>query len=221
MKSGFTDQSPTYAGVLILASASPRRRELISRLGVPFVIVESGIPEVLPPSAGALEAAQTLALRKARAVATRVRGVVLGADTLIDVNGRILGKPADPVEAKEMLRILRNREHLVITGLALVDGERASELASAVSTRVNMADYPEGLLEEYVESGEPLDKAGGYAIQGKGSLLVDSLSGCYNNVVGLPLCEVAALLGRTSGFRPLDSTPCRDPNGYPCPRSAG
>jgi septum formation protein len=128
-------------------------------------------------------------------VAARVgQGVVLGADTIVVIDGEPLGKPAGPEQARTVLRRLRGREHEVITGVAVVDAGTGRAETVAVVSRVRMADYGEAELEAYVASGEPLDKAGAYAIQGGGAALVAGLEGSFTNVVGLPLAETARLL---------------------------
>ena len=154
----------------------------------------SDLEETLAPGPLA-EAVARLALDKARAVAARVReGIVLGADTVVTIDGEPLGKPADPDDARRMLRRLRGREHEVITGVAVVDVRTGRAERTAVTSRVRMADYDERALEAYVATGEPLDKAGAYAIQGAGGALVAGYEGSYSNVVGLPLDETARLL---------------------------
>jgi septum formation protein len=136
-----------------------------------------------------------LALAKARAVAAREgEGVVLGADTIVVIEGAVLGKPAGPDEARAMLRRLRGRQHEVITGVAVVEARTGRAETVAVVSRVRMADYDEAAIEAYVATGEPLDKAGAYAIQGAGGALVAGLEGSFSNVVGLPLAETARLL---------------------------
>jgi septum formation protein len=200
---------------LILASASPRRRELLGRLRVPFTVRPSGRPE--PPPAGPPPAAVVaLALGKARAVAGDVareagsgrppdeggpdappaRTVVLGADTEVVLEGRLLGKPADPADARRMLRLLAGRTHEVVTGLALVEVGGEREETAAVTTRVTMAEYGEAEIEAYVATGECMDKAGAYAVQGLGGRLVVRVDGCYTNVVGLPVESTRRLLSR-------------------------
>lgn len=179
---------------LILASASPRREELLRRLGLPFTVVPSQAPEELPPGRPA-EAVQALALAKARAVASRVgSGVVLGADTVVVLGLTVFGKPLDPDDARRMLRALLGRSHEVITGIALVEAPAGRETSRAVVTRVRMAQYGEEEIEAYLATGEPLDKAGAYAIQGAGGPLVAEVDGCYTNVVGLPLTTTRRLL---------------------------
>jgi len=179
---------------LVLASASPRREELLRQLGLPFTVVPSGLPEA-PPSGSPAESARALALAKARAVAGRVgAGAVLGADTLVAVAGTILGKPRDADDARRMLRALRGRRHEVITGVALVEAPAGRESSAAVVTGVQMREYGEAEIDAYVASGEPFDKAGGYAVQGVGAALIARVDGCYTNVVGLPLRTTRRLL---------------------------
>jgi len=181
---------------VILASASPRRRELLGRLCAEFEVVPSDIDEILEgaPSEATVAA---LALAKARAVAARVgAGVVLGADTVVVIDGVALGKPRDDEDARTMLGRLRGRAHDVITGVALVDAATGRAETTAVTTRVTMADVRHDAIEAYISSGEPLDKAGAYAIQGRGAALVAGFTGSYSNVVGLPLGATARLLGR-------------------------
>ena len=141
------------------------------------------------------EAVAGLALRKARVVAARAgEAVVLAADTVVVLDGAALGKPADPEEARAMLRRLRGREHKVITGVAVVDSRTGREASLAVVSRVRMAVYSDTTLAGYVASGAPLDKAGAYAIQDLGGALVERLAGSYTNVVGLPVEETRRLL---------------------------
>jgi septum formation protein len=143
------------------------------------------------------DAVARLALRKARAVAARRRsGLVLGADTIVVIDGEALGKPSGRAEAAAMLRRLRGRAHEVMTGVALIDAATGREAAETVSSRVTMRAYSEDEIAEYVASGEPLDKAGAYAIQGAGGALVAGLAGSRSNVVGLPLGATVALLRR-------------------------
>lgn len=154
----------------------------------------SEVQESLAPGPLA-EAVARLALDKARAVAARVReGIVLGADTVVCLGGEPLGKPSGPDEARAMLRRLRGREHEVITGVAVVDARTGRAERTAVTSRVRMGEYGDGAIDAYVATGEPLDKAGAYAIQGAGSALVAGWEGSYSNVVGLPLAETARLL---------------------------
>ena len=178
---------------LVLASASPRRRELLGRLVVDFTVIPSAVEERLEP--GPLtEAIARLAEVKARTVAPSApAAVILAADTMVVIDGEALGKPADPAEAVAMLRRLRGRAHEVMTGLAVIDAHGRTWTATEVS-RVVIARCPDALIERYAASGAPLDKAGGYAIQDLDGVLVDAVIGSYTNVIGLPLGLTARLL---------------------------
>ena len=171
-----------------------------------FQVVPSDLDEILgsgPPSA----AAARLALEKARTVAGRVgEGIVLGADTIVVIDGEALGKPSGPEDARAMLRRLRGREHEVVTGIAVVDARSGRCESTAVASRVRMAEYDESDIDAYVVTGEPLDKAGAYAIQGRGRALVAGYEGSFSNVVGLPLEETARML---AGFGVPVSVPAR------------
>jgi septum formation protein len=175
---------------------------------VEFTVVPSEIEERLegPPVP---EVVAAVALAKARAVAGRVGdGLVLGADTVVVIDGVALGKPAGADDARAMLRRLRGRWHDVITGVALIDAASGRAESTAVVTRVLMTGAGDDAIDAYVATGEPFDKAGAYAIQGAGAALVGGFVGAYSNVVGLPLAATAALLRRfgaavTSGEDPL------------------
>lgn len=158
-------------------------------------MVPSEVDESLDHPVGP-DAVAALAMRKARAVAPRVGGLVLAADTVVVIDGDPLGKPLDAAEARAMLRRLRGRSHAVITGLAMVDTGADRAEATAVVSEVMMRNYADSVIEAYVASGEPLDKAGAYAIQGAGAGLVGGWIGSYSNIVGLPLEATAGLLGR-------------------------
>jgi septum formation protein len=179
---------------VILASASPRRNELLRRLLPEFEVMPSDVDEALDDGPLA-EAVVGLALRKARAVAARVgAGVVLGADTIVVIDGVALGKPAGPGEAHAMLVRLRGRPHEVMTGLAVVDASSGRGASAITMSRVLMAAYTDATIEAYVASGSPLDKAGAYAIQDLRGALVDGIVGSYTNVVGLPVEATRRLL---------------------------
>jgi septum formation protein len=178
---------------LVLASASPRRRELLHLLVEAFDVAPSAIDETLG-AAPLVDAIMRLALQKARAVAaTAPDAVVLGADTVVVLDGQVFGKPADAAHARAMLHRLRGRWHEVVTGVAVV-GRGREESAAAVS-RVLMDAVDDRTIDEYVATGEPLDKAGAYAIQGVGGRLIRGLVGSYTNVIGLPLETTRQLLG--------------------------
>lgn len=179
---------------LVLASASPRRRELLAEVGLDVAVIASDLDEAsetLPPEPA--RAAEHLALAKARSVATsHLRDVVIGADTIVVDRGIALGKPADEDEARQMLAGLRDREHHVITGVAVILADRST--VTHALTRVRMRDYGEQEVSAYVAGGEPFDKAGAYAIQDPQFRPVAAWHGCYCNVVGLPLALTLKLV---------------------------
>jgi septum formation protein len=181
---------------LIMASRSPRRRELLRRIWAEFEVIPSDIDETLEPGPIG-EAVGGLALRKGRAVARRVGlGVVLAADTVVVIDGVVLGKPVGVEEATGMLVRLRGRLHEVVTGVAVVDAETGRSASETAVSRVLMAAYSDSMIADYVASGSPFDKAGGYAIQDLGGALVDGVIGSYTNVVGLPVEATRRLLER-------------------------
>jgi septum formation protein len=186
---------------IILASASPRRADLLRQIGLPFHVAPSAVDEEEHLSSAAEacpeELAARLAFAKAQTVARRLgRGLVLGADTLVVCDEAVLGKPRDPAEAQAFLIQLSGRTHRVITGIALLQAETSrAEVATAV-TAVRMRPFDADEAAAYVATGEPMDKAGGYAVQGRGALLVEAIEGEYSNVVGLPLITLAELLRR-------------------------
>jgi septum formation protein len=194
---------------LILASASPRRRELLSRLGLPFEVRPGGIDEVLTREVDAPTLATALARAKARDIADQVRAagdgpvLILGADTLVVLDGRPLGKPGSRDEARAMLQALRGRSHEVVTAVALIEVPGGREVTETVTSRVLMRPYGDPEIDAYVATGEPDDKAGAYAVQGIGGQLVARVEGCFENVVGLPL-ETTARLLRMFGLSPAD-----------------
>ncbi len=211
---------PTANAPLVLASGSPRRVALLSELGVPFQPVVSNEPETIDP--GLSPEAQTIILaeRKARAVESQLEaGIVLGADTIVVLDGQLLGKPVDDADATRMLRRLSGREHRVVTGIAVVDADTCSVNTSAVTSIVRFRALSDREIALYVATDELRGKAGAYAIQGRGAGLVSALEGCFTNVVGLPLCETARLL-TAAGVTIKPTWPgCRLPDGVPCPRS--
>jgi nucleoside triphosphate pyrophosphatase len=174
---------------LILASNSPRRRELLQNAGFEFEVQPSEIEEIRLPGESPEEFARRLAREKALDVASRSNpgNVVLGADTVVAINGEILEKPIDASDASRMLRILSGNTHRVITGICLIRAPATVLASSQETTSVTFRTLTEDEIERYVESGEPFDKAGGYAIQGLASRFVTRIEGCYFNVVGLPI----------------------------------
>jgi septum formation protein len=180
---------------LVLASASPRRREILDRAGYRFEVRPSGVEEDGVESSDPGQVAESLALAKARAVAPLYPDKpVVGADTLVVLGDRILNKPVDEDEAVEMLRSLSGRTHTVYTGLAVVWLERGETVSVAESTEVTFRDLDEDEIIDYVAGGEPMDKAGAYGIQGLGSTLVAGVEGCFYNVMGLPVARLTSIL---------------------------
>ena len=204
---------------IVLASGSPRRKELMSSLKIPFEIITSGVLEDIDYSLGPPEIVKALAKLKADAVAeTLQEGLVIGSDTTIAFEGKILGKPKDIDDAKKMLAELRNKYHQVLSGIALIDVSSNRFEVGAVMTHIKMRDYTDAEIDNYVSSGEPLDKAGSYAIQGKGGVLVENINGCFNNVVGFPLCELGSYLRTFDIELKVDGPICKLPSNHPCPR---
>ena len=184
---------------IILASGSPRRKELLKALGRDFSVrtssAEDTIEEGLPP----FFIAEQLSLLKASAVASEVKSegkeaVVIGADTIVVSDGKILTKPKDEEDAKRILSSLSGKWHGVITGVTVMSTKNAKSETFYVETKVHFIDLTEQQIEAYVKTGEPLDKAGAYGIQGKGGLFADRIDGDYFNVVGLPVCKLAQVL---------------------------
>ena len=175
---------------LILASGSPRRRELLEKLNVPFEVIVSECDETLPEGIPAESAAEMLAVRKAAAVAKlHPDAVVIGADTTVILDDEILGKPADKADCKRMLNALSGRMHKVITGAALF--WQGHSLSFSDETSVQFYPLTDAEIEAYAASDEPYDKAGAYGIQGQGALLVAGIHGDYYNVMGLPIARLA------------------------------
>jgi len=180
---------------LVLASASPRRAELLRQAGINFTIMNPAIIEEMTLSDNPAEMVVNIAQKKALAVTRRLKGgFVLAADTVVVCNEQVLGKPGDRDEARRMLKMLSGNEHNVFTGLALYDIAAASCETGFSKTRVWMKPLKNRHIDVYVKSGEPMDKAGAYGIQGKGALFIDRIEGCYFNVVGLPLSLLFELL---------------------------
>lgn len=182
---------------LFLASGSPRRRELLTQIGVRFTVLSAQIDETPYNEETPTAYVERLARGKAQAglaLLTDADGCVLGADTAVVLDGQILGKPLDEADALSMLTALSGREHEVLTAIALVNQQRCE--TRVVASRVRFRSISTAEIQTYWASGEPQDKAGSYAIQGLAAIFVESLQGSYSAVVGLPLCETAELLGR-------------------------
>ncbi len=184
--------------MLVLASQSPRRSEILRQAGIPFTVRVAGVDESVLAGEGPAEYVKRLAEAKARAVEATAEEVVLGADTTVVIDGEILAKPEDAADARRMLRMLAGRRHEVLTGICL---RRGGEVVSdCESTAVVFGEMSEGEIAEYVASGEPMDKAGGYAIQGLASKYVAGIEGDFFNVVGLPVAMVYRYLREWAGY---------------------
>lgn len=188
---------------IVLASASPRRKQLLSQMGLEFEVVPSDIDEKLPADLPYEEAVQELAFKKASHVASSIDGhrLVIGADTIV-VKDEVLGKPKDKDDACEILYRLQGQSHEVITGLAVVDNLTGKFKKSFEKTIVEMVPLSMEEIEQYVLTGEPMDKAGAYGIQGLAGIFISRIIGCYYNVVGLPIHRLWMML-KEFGINPL------------------
>ena len=203
---------------LILASASPRRRELFSLLEVPFMAAAADVDEEIEEGESPQEMVCRLSLLKARAVALSYpEGLIVAADTTVALDGDVLGKPADEAEAVAMLRRLRGREHTVLSGVTVyypASGRAITELAEST---VLMRAYSDEEVARYAASGDPLDKAGAYAIQHQNFNPVERIGGCYANVMGLPLCHLARALAQFGVTLTVDvPQACQGFTGHRC-----
>jgi septum formation protein len=174
--------------MLVLASSSPRRREILANAGIAFEVRTADIPELRLAGESPVAYVRRLARAKAQAVKAGAGEIVLGADTVVVVGDHVLEKPADDEDARRMLRLLSGRLHFVITGVSLCAGDRVID--DTESTGVRFVPLSDSEIDGYVASGEPMDKAGAYAIQGRASKFIDRVEGCYFNVVGLPIALV-------------------------------
>ncbi|AJY76057.1 Maf family protein [Paenibacillus beijingensis] len=194
---------PNIPSRLVLASSSPRRQELVASLGLslPVHILPTDTDESVPSGWTPAQIVERLSLRKARAAARllaaagdSVPSLVLGADTIVVLDGDVLGKPANRADAVQTLRRLQGRSHKVYSGMTLIGTHTGAEISAHRMTRVTMKPLDHETIERYVATGEPLDKAGSYGIQGLGATLVSGIEGCYFNVVGLPLSLLSDML---------------------------
>jgi septum formation protein len=185
---------------LILASGSPRRKEILAKTGIDFKVVKSKFVEDMSQNIGPGELAKKLALGKAMDVAkNHEKAVVLGADTIIFFQDKVVGKPKSEGDAVIILNKLSGNVHSVFTGFAIVDIDRHKKVVKYVETKIFFRKLSEEEIVDYVSTGESLDKAGAYAYQGKGAVFVEKIEGDYYNVIGLPLCSVVVEL-RKFGF---------------------
>ncbi len=203
----------------ILASNSPRRRQLFALLGLPFDVMTVEVDETPLAGESPAEMVRRLSLAKARAVAMRLSGpaVVVGADTTVALDGQALGKPSDADDARRMLWLLRDRVHQVYTGVALVEMPGGRTRNWATGSQVWMRPYGEAEVEAYIATGDPFDKAGAYAIQHPVFRPVARVEGCYANVMGLPLCDIIVHLREMNVPVKEDvRANCSAATGYPC-----
>jgi septum formation protein len=176
---------------IVLASRSPRRIHLLRQIGIPFTVEESGVDENFAEGNSPETIVRELSLEKAKKVAERIgSGIVIGADTIVVLNGAILGKPSSREDAMRMLRLLAGKTHTVFTGFALVDVKTGKSLVDYERTEVTFRELAEKEIEQYVDSGSPMDKAGAYGIQDDyGAVFVEKINGCFYTVVGFPLSK--------------------------------
>lgn len=180
---------------LVLASASPRRKELLLTAGFEFITDPADVDESAHPDENPEDYASRIALAKAVTTASRhSSGIVLGADTIVVVDGEIFGKPSGEADARRMLLRLSGREHRVLTAVAIVDAETGRSATAVEETKVLVSPLSARTIDEYIKTGEPMDKAGAYGIQGGASVFIEGISGCFFNVVGLPLYRVSVML---------------------------
>lgn len=183
--------------MLILASSSPRRQDLLNSLGLSFEVIIKPVSEDVPPDTEPYRVVELLAERKARAVADeRSLGLVIGSDTIVAYQNKILGKPKDEAHAREMLHMLQGSTHDVYSGVAVIDCQTKRTIVTHQRTKVKFKSLSADEINTYIASGEPFGKAGAYAIQGLASVFIEGIEGCYSNVVGLPLERLADVLKR-------------------------
>lgn len=178
---------------LILASQSPRRRELLSLLRIPFSVRVADIDETMDPQKPPFDEVARLSREKARAIAADARDVVIAADTIVVCDGKVLGKPRDEAEAEQMLTLLSGRDHQVMTGVTVLRGERSRTFTEVTDIHFRPISLQE--IRAYIATGDPMDKAGAYGIQNGAAVFAERLVGDYYNVVGLPVCRLRQTLG--------------------------
>ena len=203
---------------LVLASASPRRRKLFSLLEVPFVAAAAYVDEESEGGESPQEMVCRLSLAKAKTVALSYsEGLIVAADTIVVLNGDVLGKPADEAEAVAMLRRLRGRKHIVFSGVTVDNPALGRAITELVKSAVWMRAYTDEEVARYAASGDPLDKAGAYAIQYQNFSPVERIEGCYASIMGLPLCHLAMALVQLGLMLPVDvPRACQGFSGYRC-----
>jgi len=185
---------------LILASASPRRKDILEGLGLKITVIPSHIPEDNIEGTGE-EIARTLAKLKARSVADKHNGIIIGADTVVILDDIVLGKPLNESDAKQMLTKLSGNSHFVVTGIAVINTSNSQEIITSTKSKVTFRVISEQEIDSYIAGREPMDKAGAYAIQGKGSNFITKLEGSYTNVIGLPISESLLCLTKLLNYK--------------------
>lgn len=189
---------------LILASSSPRRKELINLLGLPFKIVVKEVEEKLEQKLSAEENVKALALLKAMTVAKEEDdNLVIGCDTVVSLDGVVIGKPKDPLDAKRILKQLSGKKHKVCTGVAIIGIQDNIHIVFCETTYVHMKALSEAEIDFYISTGEPLDKAGAYGIQGAGALYIEGIEGDYYNVMGLPVHRLYETLRQLNSYKTI------------------
>jgi len=217
-----------YSSTIILASSSPRRRELLSLFEIPFEVRPAHVDETPRPNEPPKEYVQRLAREKAESLIINLQSretikdqrlmIVIAADTTVTIDNEIIGKPGDAAEAVEMLKKLRGRTHQVCTAITISNLETGESIHELCSSDVPMRNYSDEEMDAYVASGDPLDKAGGYAIQHNGFHPVENFSHCYASVMGLPLCHLTRALRKFKVELSVDvPSKCQQFNNYRCP----
>jgi septum formation protein len=180
---------------IILASTSPRRKMLLEQVRIPFIVIPPTADETLPTDGDFGASVIGNALLKARSVIAQAEGrIILGADTIVDLDGHPLGKPTDPIDAHRMLKSLSGRIHRVHTSVVLIDSSTGQEMTAHEITKVTFRHLSDREIDEYIATGEPMDKAGAYGIQERGALFIHKVDGCFFNVMGLPLATLWEML---------------------------
>ncbi|OGI00038.1 MAG: septum formation protein Maf [Candidatus Melainabacteria bacterium GWF2_32_7] len=181
---------------IILASASPRRKELLANLGLKFEVIPSEIEEIIEGKVFSCQLIEQLALDKVMDVKEKVNypAIIIGSDTVVVIDNKILGKPKDKQDAFNMLKMLSGNTHEVISAIAITDTETGKTLANSVTSKVTFKELSNSEINNYIATGEPMDKAGAYAIQGIASIFIKSISGCYTNIVGISTYKLVEML---------------------------
>jgi len=181
---------------IILASASPRRKELLKSMGLEFEVIPSEVEENIENKSFSLELIENLAAEKAADIANKIKflSIIIGSDTVVVINNKILGKPKDKKDAFHMLKMLSGNTHQVISAIAVIDTETGKILKDSVVSDVTFKQLSDEEINAYIETGEPMDKAGSYAIQGLAGMFVKSINGCYSNIVGISVFKLAEML---------------------------